>query len=243
VQAARAAGLDVAATTVLTRSNFRVLAALPPLLKARGVQAWLIAVPRAAGAAAEAFDRVMPRLGLALPFALHALDGARRLGLEAYVQGAPLCALGPFAERALADEPRAFAEVCEGCPARAGCPGVDARYLARFGGDELAPRDPPAQTGMDVHSASGRSSPGGMNVHSDMAAIFVGVGEVAPAAEIADGMNVHSAPAGRVSQPLAGKVQPALREVSPAQAKKSGEALREIFPDLFKNRAGSGDNR
>src|SRR5581483_10521137 len=97
VAAARAAGLEVAASTVLTRSNYRVLGALPWLLKSRDVTAWLVVVPRVAGAAGPAFDRVVPRLGLALPFALHALDGARRLGLAAFIQGAPLCALGPLA--------------------------------------------------------------------------------------------------------------------------------------------------
>src|SRR5262249_11560430 len=104
VDAARAAGLTVAATTVLTRSNFRVLAALPPLLDAHGVAAWLVTVPHTAGAAATAFNRVAPRLALALPFALHAVDAAARRGLAAFVAGAPLCALGPFAARALADE-------------------------------------------------------------------------------------------------------------------------------------------
>jgi hypothetical protein len=96
---------------------------------------------------------------------------------------------------------------------------------------------------MNVHSADTQNVSGGMNVHSAMAALFVGAGERAPGRETEGGMNVHSGPPGRVSLPLAGKVQPALREVSPAQAKKSGEALREIFPDLFKDRAGSGDNR
>lgn len=45
--AARAAGLVVVATTVLTRSNFRVLAPLPRWLAARGVAAWAIEIGRA----------------------------------------------------------------------------------------------------------------------------------------------------------------------------------------------------
>ena len=36
------------------------------------VAAWLLEWPRVAGRAAAGFDRVVPRLGMAMPFALHA---------------------------------------------------------------------------------------------------------------------------------------------------------------------------
>jgi hypothetical protein len=208
VAAARAERLPVAATTVVTRSNFRELDALPPLLRAAGVDAWLLSLPHAAGRAQRWFDRVMPRLGLVLPFALRALDGARRLGLPAFVQGAPLCKLGPFARYALPDEPRAYAEVCGSCAARPGCPGVDARYLQRFSGDEL------------------RQSAAVTFESSELANYFVGPG---PLSVVSD----EPAPP-RLRLPIAGKVERAVNEVSAAAPRKSGAELRAIFPDLFK---------
>jgi hypothetical protein len=210
--AVRALGAAVVVTTVLTRSNFRGLADLPALLAARGAAAWQIAVPQVAGGAMEAFDRVVPRLGMAIPFALHALDAARTRGLPAFIGGAPLCALGPFAARALppeAERPRAFAPACDGCAARTGCPGADPAYLARWNGDELAPRDPPAAV-----------------ADAALARLFVGVGEVAPPAP------PSATPAAR-RLPVLGKAQPARAEVTAGTPRRSGEALREILPDLF----------
>ena len=136
--ALRAAGVTLVATTVLTRSNFRSLGEMPAWLGARGIAAWRVLLPVAAGRAIEAFDRVLPRLALALPPTLYALEMARKQGLPAWTQGAPACLLGPFAARALRDAPRAYAPGCEGCTARATCAGVDARYLERFAGDELS---------------------------------------------------------------------------------------------------------
>ena len=136
--ALRAAGVTLVATTVLTRSNFRSLGEMPAWLASRGVAAWRVLLPVAAGRAIEAFDRVLPRLALALPPTLYALEMAKKQGLPAWIQGAPACLLGPFAARALSDLPRAYAPGCDGCAARATCAGVDARYLARFAGDELS---------------------------------------------------------------------------------------------------------
>jgi MoaA/NifB/PqqE/SkfB family radical SAM enzyme len=97
LSAARAAGLDVAVTTVLTRSNARGLADLARLLAARNASIWCISVPRVRGRAAEIFDRVVPRLGIAMPFALHAAQLATSLRLPVFLRGAPSCVLGPFA--------------------------------------------------------------------------------------------------------------------------------------------------
>ena len=96
--------ITVVVATVLTRSNFRELAKLPPVLKRRGVAAWLLEVARPYGRAADNFARVMPRHGMALPWALHALEQARRHALSAWIRGAPLCALGPFAASSLPGE-------------------------------------------------------------------------------------------------------------------------------------------
>jgi hypothetical protein len=207
--AARAAGVKVAVVSVLTRSNFRILADIARLLAGRGVSAWLVEVSRTAGRAADARDRVVPRLALAMPFALHALDIAARAGMPAWIRGAPMCLLGPFARRALADAPRAFGDACERCDARPSCPGVDPEYLARFGGDELARRAAVEADGDDA----------------ELRALFVGVGELAHRA---------APPArARVELPMLGKVKPALAEVSSRATKRSGDALREILPALF----------
>ncbi|MBX3273997.1 MAG: hypothetical protein KF729_27275 [Sandaracinaceae bacterium] len=137
--AARALGLTVTVWTRLTRSNARVLDAMPALLRARAVSRWLVVVASARDAASPPFTRVVPRLGLALPSALAALAEARRLGLDARILGAPRCALGPFADLAAPSPPRAYAPVCDACPSRDVCPGLDAEYLARFGAGELRP--------------------------------------------------------------------------------------------------------
>jgi hypothetical protein len=215
IAAARAASLDVVATTVLTRSNFRVVGALPRSLASRGVAAWTIEVTRAGGRAAASFDRVVPRIGLAIPFALHALAAADELSLPAWISGAPACLLGPFAARALEGEARAYGHACDSCDARSLCPGVDAEYLSRFDGDELTPR-----------ARFTRAT-----TRADLAAMFVGVGEVA--ARETRHLGAEPPARARVLLPVLGKVKPARAEVPAGTAKKSGEALREIFPDLF----------
>ncbi|MBK7824308.1 hypothetical protein [Nannocystis sp.] len=154
----RARGRTVAVSSLLTRSNARVLVLLPALLRGRGVAAWRIAVPRIVGAPVRApggvqvagvgaLDGLVPRLSVAIPHALQALARARQLGLAAGIVGAPLCLLGPFAGLSLPGA-GVFAAVCEGCPARARCPGVDAGYLERFAGDELSPRGLRAPVGV-----------------------------------------------------------------------------------------------
>lgn len=226
--AARAAGLAVVVATVLTRSSFRVLAPLPRLLAARGASAWCIQVARWRGKAAARADSVVPRLSLALPFALHALDAAAALGLPAFVRGAPACLLGPFAARAVDpadDDARAYGTPCASCAARPRCPGVDAEYLARFGEKELSPCSPVAR-------AAGGDS---------LRAMFVGVGETAPPVDLT---TVAAPPERvRVALPVLGRPAPAAREVAASAPKQSGDALRAILPGLFKgDREGSGSN-
>lgn len=144
IGAARALGFTTAVTTTLTRSNARVLTEMPSLLKASGVSLWLVTTasasapdPTRPGLTPPDFPRLVPRLGLGLPPALAALARARELGLEARIHGAPECALGPLAALALPAASRAYAPVCDGCAARARCPGVDLAYLERFGHGEL----------------------------------------------------------------------------------------------------------
>lgn len=211
--AARAAKLSVAVTTVLTRSNARGLSDVAHLLATRSASAWCIAVPRVRGRAAELFDRVVPRLGVAMPFALHAVRVAESLRLPVFLRGAPSCVLGPFVRHALADAPRAYGDACDGCAARAGCPGVEPEYLARFAGDELSAREGAELAPVDA-----------------LARMFVGVGELAPARAGA----VPEPPArARVALPMAGKVRPAVAEVPRTAERKTGAALRELFKDLY----------
>ena len=160
IDRARELGIVVAVSSLLTRSSAPVLADLPAWLQARGVRAWRIAVPRVSGtirrgagpsqvASVGAIDGLLPRLGAALPHALRALAMAARRGVSAGIGGAPHCLLGPFVAVTLPEPPRAYAPVCETCPARARCPGVDLVYLRRFAGDELSPR------GLHVGASSG----------------------------------------------------------------------------------------
>ncbi len=125
---ARAAGLAVGVTTLITRSNARNLPAIVRLVSSRGATAHGLAVPRVRGRAAERFDRVVPRLGIAVPFALYALQVAGTLRLPAFLRGAPLCLLGPHTDRALPSATRAHGPMCEGCAARPTCPGVEPEY-------------------------------------------------------------------------------------------------------------------
>ncbi|MBX7080144.1 MAG: radical SAM protein [Nannocystaceae bacterium] len=202
----RARGVTVVATTVLTRSNFRVIAELPPLLERLGVAAWTVTLPHARGRAAAAFDRVLPRLALALPFALHALDRARRLGLPAAIEGAPLCLLGPFAALARNEGSRAFAAACDGCRARDGCAGVDAYYLARFGGDELRPREAVAAVAP---------------MSDALARMFVGLGEAAA--------SPVPASQARARLPIAERPRPGRDE----QRTRAPVDAKPLFPDLL----------
>ena len=215
---ARARGLQVVATTVVTRSNYRVLNAIPALLVSRGVVAWQVSAPLVAGRAVAAMDRVVPRLALAVPYALHALDAARKQGLTIFAGGMPSCLLGPFASRALPGAPRAYAAPCEGCPQRDRCPGVDPTYLARFGADELSPPARPLD-------------PAPLDA---LARLFTGPGEVFVPEQIA-----VPAPPAKVREQLAdlGKGTPATAEVS-SRDRKSGDALRGLFPKLFEPKDG-----
>jgi MoaA/NifB/PqqE/SkfB family radical SAM enzyme len=212
--AARAAALEVVVATVLTRSTFRGLGAMPRMLASRGAAGWAIEVPRWRGDAATAADRVVPRLALALPFALHAIDAAEALGLPAFVRGAPSCLLGPWASRALEGDTRDYGGPCPACPSRAACAGVDAEYLARFGEGEIAAC---ALVARDER-------------YPQVRAMFVGVGEMAPPSVVVVAPSPERA---RVALPMLGRPAPGKGEVSASSPKQTGEALKAIFPGLF----------
>ena len=168
LERAQRTGLRCVVATVVTRSNFRELPRLPPALKRRGVAAWLLEVLRPAGRAAHGFARLVPRFGMAIPWALHGLEQARRHDLPAWIRGAPSCTLGPFVRRAL-DEPaherelRAAAPACGECPAEPRCAGLTPGYLQVFGGREIRPRADPGPVLRDPQ-------------HERLLRMFVGVG-------------------------------------------------------------------
>lgn len=140
LERARRRGLTCVVASVVTRSNFRELARMPALLKRHGVSAWLLEWVQPFGRAGESFARVVPRFGMALPWALAALEQARRIDLSAWIRGVPICTLGPFAGQAIGSDPGEYPQPCTDCPARSRCPGVDARYLEHFGAAELDAR-------------------------------------------------------------------------------------------------------
>jgi hypothetical protein len=158
LRAARAAGLRALVTTPVTRANVRVLAGVPGLLADVAAAGWRVLVPAAAGAdgpgpgasgsAHEGREPARPgpavgpppRLAIVAPYALQAIAAAERAGIPAGIEGLPLCLLGPLRDRGLPLPARTYGSACGACPARAGCPGVDAGYLEHFGGAELSPR-------------------------------------------------------------------------------------------------------
>ncbi len=123
-------------TTLVTRSNFRSLALIPPILLKHSVPAWRLALPVVAG---RNVDALTARLALAAPRTLHALVGAEAGGLFVGIQGFPACVLGPYADR-LVGPAGVFSEVCAQCLARKDCRGISQEYYQRFGADELRRR-------------------------------------------------------------------------------------------------------
>jgi len=137
---ARSEGRRVVVTSWITRSTCRSLVELVDLLVGHGVAGWAVVWPRVHDPAGAAVARTVPRLGIAVPHALRAVDRAVRRGLPVAVVGVPSCALGPFAAQGLrAGEAGAYPAPCEGCAARSGCAGIDPWYVERFGARELHP--------------------------------------------------------------------------------------------------------
>ena len=138
--AARAIGKGVLVGTLVTRSNYRLLAAMSRVVARLGASGWCVDLPSLTRTDLASFDRVVPRLAMAVPFALQAIQAARQLAVPAWLRGAPLCLFGPLDKYALAGERRSHAVVCDNCAVRERCVGVDAQYLTRFGSSELRAR-------------------------------------------------------------------------------------------------------
>lgn len=208
-------GLAVA-STVLTRSNFRSLAPLATWLRVRRVEAWRLVVPRTAGALGKTFDRVVPRLGMAIPYALHAATLATSRGLPTVLEGAPHCLLGPHANLNAEAPSRAFAPRCDGCGARADCSGVDEVYLERFSAEELRP--------VEATTATGWSG-----VPPQLRSLFL---DTVHRTEISMSPP-PSAAAARKRLPVLGRPAPAAAEVR--RRSEAGNSARPLFPELFED--------
>lgn len=205
--------ITAVATTVLTRSNIRSLDPLPTWLREHNVKAWALAVPTVAGQAATDFTRVVPRIGLALPYALRTLRQANALGLPTTVVGAPHCALGPFRAHAVT-QPRSFGTLCERCAAQPVCSGLDAAYLERFGSEELR--------ALSVCEVANSGLP------ASLQNLFVGVGRLAQRV-----VESHPNPAAvRHRLSVLQRPQPAVAEVR-GRATSDSDAAQKLFPALF----------
>jgi MoaA/NifB/PqqE/SkfB family radical SAM enzyme len=162
IRRARAAGLPVRVTTVITRSSFRHLEATAALGARLGMAAWRVQPALPVGEAAREMARVVPRYGLLAPELARAIRKARSLRVQVTLKGMPLCVL-PGLEALAADagpgqrahhlamagphkDPETdvapvWGPLCSGCRLRGVCPGVPARYAERYGWSELRPPD------------------------------------------------------------------------------------------------------
>ena len=144
LRAARAAGLEAAVETTLTRSNARSTGALADLLVETRVLGWRLGLlaPR------DERDAIArsPSLGVCMPHVLRGVERAARGGVEVFLEDFPRCLLGPFARwQAPRLGPPASGSPCETCPSRALCPGLAALHRARFGARELGAVQPSAE--------------------------------------------------------------------------------------------------
>ena len=85
VRTARAEGIAVGITTVVTRSNFRHLGEIARLAHATGAEAIHFAKAESVGRAVIARDRVVPARDMVLPYLTRAASEAQRLGLAVVV--------------------------------------------------------------------------------------------------------------------------------------------------------------
>ncbi|MEZ4399489.1 MAG: hypothetical protein R3B06_05700 [Kofleriaceae bacterium] len=140
IATARAAGAGIEIETPLSRSTYRLLAAMPAELRARGAARWRLRVLSDTDVDDASRARLVPRLAMALPHALHAATRAQRAGLPTVIVDAPRCLLGTLAEVGVVERERGHPAPCLTCTVRPACAGVDPGYVARFGTDELRPR-------------------------------------------------------------------------------------------------------
>ena len=135
---AQKTSIEVAVTTVVTRSNFRHLGALGRLLRKLRVPAWKLSAARVLGAAADDRSAIPPRLGM-LPDHLAAAVRASH-GIELVFDGIPPCVVPSAAAlRFELSDPRGFAHAgpCFECSLSDRCPGPAIGYDEVAAGTDL----------------------------------------------------------------------------------------------------------
>jgi pyruvate-formate lyase-activating enzyme len=116
--------VQVAVTTVVTRSNFRHLGAMARLVRKLNVPAWHLAAARPLGAAADDRSAIPPRLGMLPDHLASAIRESH--GVELAFSGIPPCVVpSASAVRFLLADQRGHAHVgpCASCAVAQECPG------------------------------------------------------------------------------------------------------------------------
>ena len=135
--------VEVGLTTVVTRSNYRLLEAVAVMSQRVGASAWHVCPAEAIGTALDDRQRVVPNLMMAAPFITRALQRCLESGVSTYMSGMPFCLLSDIsALRAVelsdaAGGDRVFVDECERCAERTRCPGVSHAHAEHFGVAEL----------------------------------------------------------------------------------------------------------
>ena len=153
---AHASGLTLYLSVVLTRTTTQLAARMVLLARSLGAGTIRFTPCREEGAAIAEARMLAPRLSLVAEALVAAAEVGRDAGVVVEVVGVPLC-LAPELRALAADrldgrspdrvsaigegeqrEARAYGDDCVRCTLRSVCPGVEAAYLRRWGGDELA---------------------------------------------------------------------------------------------------------
>lgn len=151
-----ASGLTLYLSVVLTRTTTPLASRMVLLARSLGAGTIRFTPCREEGAAIAEVRMLAPRLSIVAEALVAAAEVGRDAGVSVEIVGVPLClapelralaadrldgkqpervsALGAGAE---AKERRSYARDCAPCTLRSVCPGVEAAYLRRWGGDEL----------------------------------------------------------------------------------------------------------
>jgi organic radical activating enzyme len=139
VRRARAAGLDAAITSVVTRSNVHLMPALAGVVAALDVRQWRLILAQHVGRVVEDAQRIVPRWTTAARYLTDAHRLASASACRMVVTGLPPCLAPTLPRQVDPDLPVQLSMRCRGCAARASCPGVGPGYLALYGDRELRP--------------------------------------------------------------------------------------------------------
>jgi len=139
VRRARAAGLETAITTVVTRSNVHLMSTLAGVVTALGVTQWRVAIAQHVGRVVDDARRIVPRWTAAARFLAEAHRVASANACRMRVVGLPPCIVPTLPRWVDPDLPVQLSMRCGGCALRETCPGVDPGYLAMYGAAELQP--------------------------------------------------------------------------------------------------------